>query len=353
MVVVESLPLTRKSSVTRSVGVAMMLGLLLATGPVSAQQSNAPAITAAAASGNTVVVVGRNLQGIGTLVIGDVTAASVASNGDGTVVTATLPGELLPGTYALALTATTAPVSAACGSPKPANDWVCVQGGSWVPADHPSAAGQVGTSATLAFMVAVGGTGPAGPAGPQGPQGPAGAGLLGPMGPAGPAGIPGAMGPAGVAGPAGPQGPVGPVGPTGPAVTTMFASATLMTNVSLPPGLYVPLQTPGATSNAIVDPSTGTILLGGSGATSTFRIATGAAPEYQCKIEVLVNEVAQPALTFGSSYYYGGQFAGEALVSIPDNASIRLRVASYSFCELYKYDPVESARAFLTVMKIN
>ncbi|MDQ3417579.1 MAG: hypothetical protein M3541_02165 [Acidobacteriota bacterium] len=109
----------------------------------------------------------------------------------------------------------------------------------------------------------------------------------------------------------------------------------------------------GATSNAIVDPTMGTILLGGNGIASTFRVAVGAAARYECKIEVLVNGVAQPALTFGSSYYYGGQFAGEALVTIPDNAVLRLRVAGYNYCELAMYDGGQGHRAFLTVMKIN
>lgn len=148
-------------------------------------------------------------------------------------------------------------------------------------------------------------------------------------------------------------GPAGPTGPAGPALATMFASASLTTNYFLWPGMYVPLSTPGATSNAIVDPVMGTILLGGNGTASTFRVAVGAAASEQCKVEVLVNDVAQPALTFGSSYYYGGQFAGEALVTIPDNAVIRLRVAGYSYCDLGMYDGGAGNRAFLTVMKIN
>lgn len=346
MVVVDSHSSTGQSSrphprrYGRRFGAAVILGVVLSAWPAGAQQSNAPAISAAAASGSTVVVVGRNLQGIGTLVIGDVTAASVSVNGDGTIVTATLAGELLPGTYAMALTSTIAPVSATCGSPKPASDWVCVQGGSWVPEDHPSAVGQVGTSATVTFLVAVGGTGPAGPAGPQGPQGPTGAGMLGPEGPAGPGGAAGLVGPA------------GPMGPAGPALATMFASASLTLDVYLMPFMDIIFDSQAAMSNASLLPNGG-IVLGGTGAMSTFRVALGAAARYACKVEVLVNDVPQLPLTFGSSYYYGATIGGEALITIPDNATIRLRTSGYSSCYLTMEEGGSGSRAFLTVMKIN
>jgi hypothetical protein len=302
-------------SAGRRVGLVLLLGTLLSPGPAAAQQSDAPAITAAAASGNTVVVVGRNLQGIGTLVIGEVTAASVSANGDGTIVTATLPGEMLPGTYALALTATSAPISATCGSPKPASDWVCVQGGSWVPADHPSAVGQVPTSAAVTFLVAVGGTGPAGPAGVAGP--------------------------------------VGPAGPPGPALATMFASASLSTDTYLATGMYVPFDSQAASSNASIDLLTGAAVLAGTGTESTFRVAWGVASRYSCRVELLINGVAQLPLTFGSPYYSGSNIGGEALVTFPDNAVVRLRVAGYNSCNLSMEDGGAASRAFLTIMKIN
>jgi hypothetical protein len=321
---------SRPGSKGRGFGLAVTLGVLLSASSAVAQQPTAAAITAAAASGNTVVVVGRNLHGVGTLVIGDVTAASVGVNGEGTVVTATLPNEMLPGTYALALTSTTSPAGAICGSVQPASDWVCVQGGGWVPADHPSAVGQVGTSATVTFLVAVGGTGPAGPAGPVGPQGPAGAGMLGPAG------------------------PVGPTGPPGPALATMFANAFLSTDMNLTPGMDILFDTQGPMANAVYDAVTGTTLLAGTGALSTFRIALNIGSRYSsCRVEVLINDVPQVPLTFGGSMsMFGGNVSGEGLITIPDNASIRLRVTGYNTCYVSS-DGVSGNRAFLTVMKIS
>ena len=69
--------------------------------------------------------------------------------------------------------------------------------------------------------------------------------------------------------------------------------------------------------------------------------------------EIPTDGVAQPALTFGSPYYYGALVGGEALVSIPDNAAIRLRATSSSSCDLSMFDGGVGRRAFLTVMKIN
>ena len=50
-----------------------------------------------------------------------------------------------------------------------------------------------------------------------------------------------------------------------------------------------------------------------------------------------VNGVAEPALTFGSPYYYGALVGGEALVTISDDAAIRLRTSANSFCDTPKY----------------
>ena len=47
----------------RRFGAAVILGVVLSAWPVVAQQSNAPAISAAAASGSTVVVVGATSRG--------------------------------------------------------------------------------------------------------------------------------------------------------------------------------------------------------------------------------------------------------------------------------------------------
>ena len=45
--------------------------------------------------------------------------------------------------------------------------------------------------------------------------------------------------------------------------------------------------------------------------------------------------------------------SGEALVTIPDNASIQVQVDSFGFCDVRFFDSsLTGARAYLTVMKI-
>jgi hypothetical protein len=120
-----------------------------------------------------------------------------------TVVFASVPAVLPPGSYTLVLT----PGGAKSASSAP-------------------------------FEVAIGAVGPAGPSGPAGAQGPAGpsgpagtagaigaAGAAGAQGPAGPIGLTGAMGATGAAGAAGPVGPIGPVGATGAIGATGAAGA--------------------------------------------------------------------------------------------------------------------------------
>jgi hypothetical protein len=303
---------------------AVALFVLAATWPAAAQQSTGPEITGALISGYTVFVAGRNLQGVVTLAVGDTTADTVAANGDGTLVTGTMPGPFSEGTYRLTLTTLAAASEFTCASVRPGADWVCAEDGGWVPPGHPLAAGQTGTLATLAFVVAVGGSGATGPAGP-----------------AGPAGLPG------------PAGADGATGAAGSALATMFASVYLTTNGFVPPTAAVLFDSQSAMSNATLAAGTGTIQLGGSGTAATFRIAWGVGTDSSCRLELMVNDVAQLPLTFGSSYYYGSTVTGEALVTIPDNAAIRLRAGFSSYCYPNMWGGGVGSRAFLTVMKIS
>lgn len=320
-------PLGRRS-VGHGFRVAVILILLFSSWPAAAQ-SSAPTITGALLSGSTVVVAGRNLQGVVALALGDETASNVAVNDEGTLVTGTMPGAFVPGTYSLTLTTVDALSAATCASTKPGADWVCVQGGGWLPPDHPLVAALAGnrTSTTVPFVLAVGGNGPAGPAGAAGAQGPAGL-----------------------------AGPAGTSGPAGPPLATMFASTSLTTNMLVFPGQYILFDSQAAMSNAVLDISTGTLQLGGSGTLSTFRVSLGGSTRNYCSLEVTVNGVAQAPLTFGASYFtpYGTQIGGEALLTIPENSAIQVRVGSYNYCDLRIYDSsVAGTRAFLTVMKIS
>jgi hypothetical protein len=144
-----------------------------------------------------------------------------------TMVFASVPVAVPPGTYTLVLTSgdpksgSSAPFDVAIGAVGPA--------GATGPAGPQGPAGPMGPAGAAG---ASGATGPAGPIGPVGPGGAIGAtgatgpqGPAGPMGSTGPAGAPGVAGPAGPIGPVGPggaigatgaQGPAGPMGPSGP-----------------------------------------------------------------------------------------------------------------------------------------
>lgn len=63
--------------------------------------ATAQTIAAATVSGIDVVIVGTSLGGTTTVTVGDVTVQGVVINGDGTLVTGTLPSALSAGTYAL------------------------------------------------------------------------------------------------------------------------------------------------------------------------------------------------------------------------------------------------------------
>jgi hypothetical protein len=236
---------------TRFVGLLSSCFLCLSVLPAQAQ-AQTPSITATAAQGSTVVIVGKHLGGTTAIAVGEGALTDLQVNSEGTTVTGTLSWTAAPGSYVLRLTATPPAegspgsiVSQAseCGSPKPMADWVCLNGG-WVPPDHPLTHEQdpaPSDPVTLTFVLTIGAGGPAGEPGPAGPAGPAGAngapgeagatgpagpqgaagpqGTQGPQGPAGAdgaAGAQGAQGPAGSQGSQGPQGPQGPEGPEGP-----------------------------------------------------------------------------------------------------------------------------------------
>jgi hypothetical protein len=133
----------------------------------------------------------------------------------------------------------------------------------------------------------------------------------------------------------------------------MFASASLTVNASVAGETDILFDSQAAMSNASLATETGTIQLAGSGTVSTFRVAWGVATRWSCKFELMVDGVAQLPLTFGSPSYNGGLVGGEALVTIPDNAAIRLRASSYSYCNLSMDEGGVGSRAFLTVMKIS
>lgn len=154
---------------------------LLMIGPgVAAAQ--VPAITASAASGSTVVVVGTSLVGVTQVKVGGVALTNVSVNTDGTVVTGTLPGPANPGSYVLAVMVPAVLAPGACPGNPPDVGWVCITGGAWVPPDHPLA------TATLMFVLTVGAIGPTGPSGPTGATG-----ATGPVGPPGPTGTTGTL----------------------------------------------------------------------------------------------------------------------------------------------------------------
>src|SRR5262249_57824044 len=165
------------------------LGLALAAwpGPAAAQQAT---ITAAAVSGNTVVLIGTNLQNPTQVTVGGQVLTGLSVDPSGTQLTGTTPITLTPGTYLVTFASQLAAPPSSCATVQPAPTWLCVNGG-WLPPDHP-AAHPPSTSQALAFTVSVS-SGVAGPAGPAGSQGP-----IGPAGPTGATGVPGATGPQGI-----------------------------------------------------------------------------------------------------------------------------------------------------------
>ena len=85
-----------------------------------------------------------------------------------------------------------------------------------------------------------------------------------------------------------------------------------------------------------------------------FRVALGGSSRNYCALQVLINGTPEPALTFGAAWYSSGiPVSGEALVTIPDNATIEVGLAGYNYCDFRIYDgSTQGARAFVTVMKI-
>lgn len=210
-------------NVTRPASRALLCAVaLLATGPLPASAS----IQAVSVGDGALVITGQSFgTAVKPVVMLGGSSLAVTSFQAGSV-TATLPAQLGPGSYALTLRTYS-----------------------------------TSTRSTIeTFVVTVGAAGPAGPAGPTGPAGPAGsagqsvlavplavgsaacptggseflagagyttacngsdgaAGATGPQGPQGPIGSQGAQGPEGAPGPQGPEGArgvAGPIGPTGP-----------------------------------------------------------------------------------------------------------------------------------------
>jgi hypothetical protein len=135
----------------------------------------------------------------------------------------------------------------------------------------------------------------------------------------------------------------------------MFASVAMTTETLVFPGGIIPFDSQAAISNASFDSASATLQLGGSGTLSTFRVAFGVATRRFCALQLMVDGVPQAPLTFSSAASFSNvaSINGEALVTIPDNASIQVQVTSFAFCDIRSFDPgVAGARAYLTVMKI-
>ncbi|HEX7070167.1 MAG TPA: hypothetical protein VF190_05155, partial [Rhodothermales bacterium] len=152
------------------------------------------------------IVTGKNLDNGSAIELWLGTIPLTVDSQTDTVVVASLPANVLPGSYQLAATTGGGSIRydefdgvtiGAVGPPGPSGE--------------PGPQGDPGPQ---------GPPGPAGEPGPQGNSGPAGpAGAVGPEGPPGPTGEPGLQGgpgPVGPAGAVGPQGPTGPQGPAGP-----------------------------------------------------------------------------------------------------------------------------------------
>ena len=310
----------RPVGASRRLGILVGVVLLFASGPpAAAQQSQGRSITGVVMSGQTVMVAGTNLTGVTSLRVGNVAATNISANENGTMVTGMLPGELNPGTYSLVLTATEVPSQTSCQTAKPGEGWVCLQGGGWVPPDHPRALSSVGNSTTLTFFVAVDSSG-----------------------------VPGPPGPAGTAGPTGAQ---GPAGPPGPPASTMFASLYLTGPHFVGNDQDVVFSDHAAMLN--VSLNSGILQLGGSGSTGTYRIAWQASGSWgECTFGINVNGVGEQPLTFGAIIHNAwAAFGGEAIVTIPDNASITLRNRGDG-CYLGLYNSGGGNSAFLAVTKL-
>lgn len=299
----------RRRAVRSITSLAAGFVILCAATQAAAQ---APSITTATLSGGWLTVVGDRLTGATGVTVGPLTVTGIMVSADGTLLTGILAGTLGDGSHLLSVTTSTTG-QFTCDIIPPGPDWVCVEGGGWVPPDHPLAF-QVASTASTLFVLAVGGGGPAGPVGPAGPAGATGpdgpVGLTGPQGFAGTTGSTGATGltgstgatgSSGSTGPAGPTGPTGPggaagsigptgltgaTGPVGPTGLLEFASfyALMPTDnpATVAPGITVILPRDGAASGAIVRAATDAFLLPAIGVYSvTFHAAVTEAGQLQ------------------------------------------------------------------------
>ena len=188
-----------------------------------AQQTNTPRIDASTidtnVNPNQITIQGANFGTTQPLVTVDNVPLVVLSFTD-TVIVATLPASISPGSYALAVAGgrngnqvvTSVVTIGAVGPQGPAGP----QGPQGFTGPQ-GPAGAVGSQGPQGLKGDTGATGPAGQQGPQGPQGLKGdTGATGAQGPQGATGAPGSTGPQGATGPAGAVGPQGPAGPQGP-----------------------------------------------------------------------------------------------------------------------------------------
>ena len=136
----------------------------------------------------------------------------------------------------------------------------------------------------------------------------------------------------------------------------MFASVAMTTERLVSPGGAIPFDSEAAIANASFDSSSATLQLGGSGTLSTFRVAFGVSTRRYCALQLMVDGIPQAPLTFSTPYPVStvASVSGEALVTIPDNASIQVQVTSFSYCDMRFFDfSLPGARAYLTVIKIS
>lgn len=181
-----------RPTISAFVGLSLSLALFVPrTAQLSAQGKNPPpqVVIAAAttdAGQTTLFAEGVNFTAESAVYLAGIPLGGVAVSSGGTVLTASLPLGMLPGSYRLHVS--NGPATVQNGTFDMTIGAVGAQG----PQGDPGPAGPAGPAG------ADGAVGPAGPTGPAGPAGPTG--IQGPVGPMGPQGVTGAQGPAGVSG---------------------------------------------------------------------------------------------------------------------------------------------------------
>ena len=188
-----------------------------------------------------------------------------------TRIEATLPAELVPGSYLLIVEKGNESSADAPEDGGPADAFWITLGGSGAKGDK----GDPGPAGPQGLAGPQGPTGPSGPAGPKGDQGlPGPAGSVGAMGPAGPQGTPGLPGAQGPAGPIGPQGPQGVAGPADTSTQADVCAIVAKLNTQFSAGLPVPAYCTTQSFNfkatgayqTLTIPATGNYLIDAAGA---------------------------------------------------------------------------------------